>query len=452
MNNSILTEEELAFGRKCLAAALAKGVAKARVTLSKTEMDLIGILNSEVDKVTHCLDRSVTVCIFIGGRYGSYSTNRLEESELDAFLDKAIATTLMLEKDPCRDLPSPERTEKEAVSGFELDLYDSTYETLSAEKKREIALGAAIFEKTREAGESGWEIVSEEGEYSDSVYDTYIIDSQGTECRQTETAFEFGVETTVRDSRGDKYSGYWWDASTRLEDLKIGECCPKALQKAVEQIGAKRHRSGKFTMVVSADAASRVVSPILNALNAYSIQQHNSFLEGSLGEKKFPEGLTVIERSRAKGESGARMFDSEGVATIEGPVIEKGVVKSYFVNTYMAAKTGLEPTVEEPIRPKVLPYPREGLTRDDILRLCGEGILVTDFNGGNSNSATGDFSYGIEGFAFKHGRITHPVREMLVTGNFLTLWQGLIAAGDDSRVCMSKQIPTLAFSNVDFSA
>ena len=27
-----------------------------------------------------------------------------------------------------------------------------------------------------------------------------------------------------------------------------------------------------------------------------------------------------------------------------------------------------------------------------------QGILVTGFNGGNSNSSTGDFSYGIEGF------------------------------------------------------
>ncbi len=82
----------------------------------------------------------------------------------------------------------------------------------------------------------------------------------------------------------------------------------------------------------------------------------------------------------------------------------------------------------------------------------GEGILVTGFNGGNSNSSTGDFSYGIEGFAFKDGKICHPVREMLVTGNFLTLWNNLLAAGCDARACSARQIPTLAFKNVDISS
>jgi PmbA protein len=84
--------------------------------------------------------------------------------------------------------------------------------------------------------------------------------------------------------------------------------------------------------------------------------------------------------------------------------------------------------------------------------LCGSGILVTGFNGGNNNSATGDFSYGIEGFAFEDGVIVGPVREMLITGNFISLWNHLIAAGTDSRPCKINAIPTLAFSDVDFSA
>ena len=53
---------------------------------------------------------------------------------------------------------------------------------------------------------------------------------------------------------------------------------------------------------------------------------------------------------------------------------------------------------------------------------------------------------------FKDGRVVHPVREMLITGNLLTLWNNLLAAGDDARMCKSKVIPTLAFMDVDFSA
>ena len=84
--------------------------------------------------------------------------------------------------------------------------------------------------------------------------------------------------------------------------------------------------------------------------------------------------------------------------------------------------------------------------------MSGSGILVTGFNGGNCNGATGDFSFGIEGFAFSRGKITHPVREMLITGNILDLWSNLTAAGTDARRCTRWQIPTLAFDNVSFSA
>ena len=89
---------------------------------------------------------------------------------------------------------------------------------------------------------------------------------------------------------------------------------------------------------------------------------------------------------------------------------------------------------------------------EDILKLCGNGIYVTGFNGGNCNPVTGDFSYGVEGFAFSKGKITHPVREMLITGNMIDLWNSLMAAGTDARECARWQIPTLAFENISFSA
>lgn len=92
------------------------------------------------------------------------------------------------------------------------------------------------------------------------------------------------------------------------------------------------------------------------------------------------------------------------------------------------------------------------IAQRDILELCGSGILVTDFNGGNCNSATGDFSYGVSGFLFENGKITSPIDSMLITGNMTDLWSNLLAAGSDSVPGMSRQVPTLAFRDVTFNA
>lgn len=92
------------------------------------------------------------------------------------------------------------------------------------------------------------------------------------------------------------------------------------------------------------------------------------------------------------------------------------------------------------------------IAQKDILELCGSGILVTDFNGGNCNSATGDFSYGVSGFLFENGKITSPIDSMLITGNMTDLWSNLLAAGSDPVPGMSRQVPTLAFRDVTFNA
>ena len=491
----MMTEKELDFVREALAMAQRAGAQHARATLSLSEEDLVATLDGEVDRVTHCADRSLSLALFVDGRFGSYSTNKLDPEALSGFIAKAVAATRMVAEDSCRTLPDPERCCRDAITGDELGLVDPARDTLTPAERREMALRASVFtaplhgssglqtsgcagplppptaagpsllrsrgwlrsaDPTADSaaqpktGEIDYQIISEEGEYSDSIYETVVMDTNGLCCRHAETSFDYGVEITV-ESDGQKYSGYWWDASSRLSELDAAACGRQALARAVSQIGSEPAPGGRYTAVIDAEMASKVVSPLLRALSGYAIQQNNSFLMDSLGRQVFPEGLTLLDRPRIPGQTCSKYFDSEGVATVEAPVIERGVVKQYFINTYMAHKLQAAPTVEDATRPVVLPWPVAGLDRAGILRRCGSGILVTDFNGGNSNPVTGDFSYGIEGYLFENGEIVRPVSGMLMTGNFLTLWAHLLAAGDDARPCQTKLIPTLAFGEVDFS-
>ncbi len=438
-----LTEEEIALAKHCLNFALEQGADKVRITLTKSLLNLVGLLNGEVDKTSHALDRSLQLQLFVEGRFGSFSSNRLEKEGLEAFIREAIDTVKMLEADAYRTLPAPERQAKDAVTGLELGLYDPAYESLTAEDRRQMALGSIAWPKEG--------LIAEEGEYSDSVFDSLTLDSQGLEARHTETSFEIGYESTIEDAEGRHFSSYWWDATPRLKDLQLKDCAEKACQRAVDQLNPKTVPSGKYTLILDTECASKVVTPLLSALGGYSLQQKNSFLTDSLGKKLFPQGLTILDAPRTPGDTGCRLFDSEGVATREMPIIENGVVKTYFLNTYIAGKMEMEPTIEDATRVKVLPF-GNCKTQQDVLNQVKDGILVTGFNGGNSNPATGNFSYGIEGFLIKDGKRVHPVREMLITGDFLTLWSHLIAAAQDARPCLSKLVPTLAFTDVDFSA
>ena len=448
---------EIEIARHCIAFACANGADSARVNLNKSSIDSCNMLNGELDKVTHAADRSVYLYLYVDGKYGTFSTNMLEKDKLEDFILKAIDMVRMLGEDLCRKLPDTSRTEKNAKTGRELGLYDEALEHSDSDCRLAKAKAMTIWQKCA-AGE--YTLISEECEYSESYDDSLTIDSQGFEGRHTESAFSFFAEVTIQDKEGNRYSGYWWDTTPRKSDDDPSECSRKALERAVAQIGPQPRRSGRARMVVDSSIASRLVAPVLNALNGSALQQKMSFLDETLGQQVFSEGMNLMDLPRTEGKNGSRMYDSEGVATKDAPVIKDGVICQYFINTYNAEKIGTEPTVEDASRPCMMPYMKGKELADgeisvslkDILQFCRNGILVTGFNGGNTNPVTGDFSFGIEGFAFSKGKITHPVREMLITGNLKDLWNSLIAAGADARPSSRWQIPTIAFENVSFSA
>jgi PmbA protein len=124
------------------------------------------------------------------------------------------------------------------------------------------------------------------------------------------------------------------------------------------------------------------------------------------------------------------------------------VLETYFIDTYNALKMGVEPTISG-ISQLVLEKGERSL--DEIVATMDRGILVTGFNGGNSNSSSGDFSFGVEGFLIENGKRVQPISEMNVTGNMLNLWKNLSEIGNDPRLNNAYQIPCLLFKDVDFS-
>ena len=140
-------------------------------------------------------------------------------------------------------------------------------------------------------------------------------------------------------------------------------------------------------------------------------------------------------------ENGGERGVELGAASGDGRGVEHGEMSGAGLGAVNGAERGLKADL----------FVNEIAPRD-ILELCGSGILVTDFNGGNCNSATGDFSYGVSGFLFENGKITSPIDSMLITGNMTDLWSSLLAAGSDPVPGMSRQVPTLAFRDVTFNA
>jgi PmbA protein len=124
------------------------------------------------------------------------------------------------------------------------------------------------------------------------------------------------------------------------------------------------------------------------------------------------------------------VFDAEGVATIDAPLVVDGVLARYILGSYSARKLGLTSTGNAGGVHNLLVK-----TGDDdfaaMLRKLGTGLLVTEVMGQGVSIITGDYSRGASGFWVENGEIAYPVEEITIAANLRDMYANLVAVGND---------------------
>ena len=431
---------------KALQMVLDAGATNARVTLERGKGDMVALLNGEIDRLYQAASSALYLYIFAEGRYGSFSTNLMDEKTLRQFTADAVRATLLMTPDEFRTLPDREICYK--GTGPDLQQFDPSIDT------RPPSRGVVIAQEVSAEMLSDRRVISAESEYGDYTEERFIADSMGFEGYQRKSGFSVSANCSVYGKGYEKPERNWYEDEVFFKNLRYKGCGTKALERAIESIGPVKLTSGSYNMIVDSTIVSTLVIPIIDALKGSSLHIRNSFLADKLGVKVFGENVSLKDMPHTRGNSFSRLFDIEGIATKERNIISGGTICNYFIDNYYSRKLSLDVTIGTPsvvMMPENALLSNNKLSLPDIFKRADRGIYVTQFNGGNCNAATGDFSYGIEGFLFHDGKIVHPVNEMLVSGNLITLWNNLMAAADDQMESRKWQLPSLCFSNVNFN-
>lgn len=422
--------------------ALKNGCQQAKVRLYSGSNTSFELRDAKMDKLQQASENGLSLYLFVDGRYGTYSTNSLKKKELRGFIKNGIEATRYLAKDEARTLPAATRYYQGGKD--DLKLLDNKLASINPDEKVTLARAAA-----NEVMGKDKRIISVKSSYGDGDNFGYIIASNGFEGDIANSWYSLSASVSMKEKNSDaRPSSYWYESALFFDDLIKKDIGNKALERTLRKLGQKKVESGKYTMVVDNMNSRRMISPMISALYGNQIQQKNSFLIDKIGTKIGNEKFTLRDEPHIVGARGARYFDGEGVATTPRAIFDKGVLKTYFIDTYIANKMGIAPTVADP---SILIMEHGKKDVQGLIADVQKGIFVTGFNGGNSNSTTGDFSYGIEGFLIENGVLTQPISEMNVTGDFLSFWASLTEVGNDSRPNSSWRIPSLVFEDVNFS-
>ncbi|MGP1622219.1 PmbA protein [Bacteroides heparinolyticus] len=437
----MITDNNKKLAQWAMDYALKNGCQAAKLVLYSNSNASFELRDAKMDKLQQASESGLSISLYVDGKYGSYSTNRLDKKELESFIRNGIESTRYLAEDEARVLPDSSRYYKGGKP--DLQLFDDKFYNLNPDDKVAIARAAA-----EEVLGKDERIISVGSSYSDGEEASYRLTSNGFEGESKSTWFSVSADVAVKGEGEARPSSYWYDSAMFYDKLKKSGIGTKALERVLKKMGQRKAASGKYTMVVDPMNAGQLLSPLLSALYGSALQQKSSFLLNKLNTKVGSEKLNLMDEPHLIGARGARYFDNEGVATERRPIFENGTLKTYFIDTYNSKKMGVEPTISSPSLLILQPGNKD---LDGLVADVQKGILVTGFNGGNSNKSTGDFSYGIEGFLIENGKLVQPVNEMNVTGNMITLWSSLVAVGNDPRISSSWRIPSLVFDGVDFS-
>src|SRR5581483_3389711 len=143
--------------------------------------------------------------------------------------------------------------------------------------------------------------------------------------------------------------------------------------------------------------------------------------------------------------------DAEGLPSRRTVIVERGVLRSYVLNTYTGRKLNMKSTGNAGRGLAGNPYVDAGnlflepgaTPAEEIVRGVERGLYVTRLMGQGVNMVTGDYSRGAAGLWIENGEFAYPVQEITIAGNLKDMLRNITAIGSDLVFRSSAASPTL---------
>jgi PmbA protein len=424
--------------------ALAGGATDAECTISEGEEFGVNVRMRELEKLIEAGSRGAGLRILIGKNTGASYTSDLSREGIELLVKSAIELADITTEDPHAGMP--EAAELGSIEG-DLGLYSDDVADLETTVKIDAAKraeAAALATDPR--------IFNSEGGGFDTYTGRHIFaNSRGFAGEYRSSYCSIDASPVAREGESMERD-HWGHAARRFKDLESPEYVGRtAAERALRRLNPVKVDTQKVPVVFEPRTARTLLDSVYEAVHGMSIYRHESFLAGKLGEKVAGENVTIVDDGTIPGLFGTSPFDDEGVRSRRTTVIERGVLKSYLLNSYAARKLGMKTTGNAS---RGLTgnagighgnfYLEKGVqTPEQIVAGVANGFYVTQLMGFGVNIVTGDYSQGASGLWIRNGELAFAVSEVTIAGNLKEMLMGIEAIGSDLQFRGSLAAPTI---------
>jgi TldD protein len=222
----------------------------------------------------------------------------------------------------------------------------------------------------------------------------------------------------------------------------VEELARTAAGRALTKLNARPAPSGEMPVVIGSGGGGVLFHEACgHGLEADLVGKGASVFKGRVGQQVAAKGVTIVDDGTMAKEWGNYAIDDEGHPAQRNVLIEDGVLTDYMWDLLRARKDGRASSGNGrrqsyqhlPMVRMTNTYLLAGDDRpDDIVASTDHGVFVKHLGGGQVNTATGDFVFGMtEAYLIEDGQITDPIREGNLIGNGPEVLTRIDALGDD---------------------
>lgn len=412
--------------------AKACGATEADIVVADGETFSVQVRVGAVDRLTKAREKRLGLRVFVGKRSATTSTSDFSRESLNRLVSETCTLANAVVEDQVSGLPDASQMAKDRP---DLDLYDETILNTEVQidwaKRAEAAAFAADPRVTN----------SEGAEFDSSSGRVVLANSHGFVGSYKSSSFSLSVSPIATEpGTGAMQRDAWYEVQRKFARLASAESIgQEATRRTVRRLGARKVSTKRVPVVFDQETAGSLLANLCSAVSGYGLYKRASFLLDQLDQAIASDLMTIYDDGRMEGGLGSRPFDGEGLATRKNTVVERGVLKSYLLDTYSGKKLGLPSTGnasrsvgESPsVGPTNFYLVPGSKTAQEIIGSVKEGLYVTELIGFGINMVTGDYSRGVCGFWIENGEFTHPVEEITIAGNLKQMLKDIEMVGSD---------------------
>ena len=267
--------------------------------------------------------------------------------------------------------------------------------------------------------------------YADSRRRILVANSDGLLTGDDQTRTRFVVHAVAAGDTGMQ-TGHEGPGRTvgfeYFDEFDVADIARTAARRAITMLDARPAPSGTLPVVLAKGAGAVLFHEACgHGLESDLVQRAASVFDGKIGEQVASPLVTIVDDGTYSREWGTFAIDDEGRPAQRNVLIDKGVLTDYMWDRLRARKAGRESSGNgrretyqhlPMVRMTNTFLERGSADPDDIVRDTDHGIYCVQLGGGQVNTATGDFVFGItEAYMIEHGEITYPIRSAQLIGN-----------------------------------